>query len=36
MMQSTPAGEVLFRGAVGEFLGASECVAAFFATAAPM
>jgi hypothetical protein len=31
----TPAGEVEFRGAVGEFLGASECVAAFIATAGP-
>lgn len=31
----TSAGEVEFRGAVGEFLGASECVAAFIATAGP-
>jgi cobalamin-dependent methionine synthase I len=31
----TPTGEVEFRGAVGEFLGASECVAAFIATAGP-
>jgi hypothetical protein len=31
----TPMGEVEFHGAVGEFLGASECVAAFIATAGP-
>ncbi len=31
----SPAGEVEFRGAVGEFLEASECVAAFVATAGP-
>lgn len=31
----TPAGEVEFHGAVGEFLGASECVAVFIATAGP-
>jgi hypothetical protein len=31
----TPAGEVEFRGAVGEFLGASEFVAVFIATAGP-
>jgi hypothetical protein len=31
----TPAGDVAFHGAVGEFLGASECVAAFIATAGP-
>jgi hypothetical protein len=31
----TPTGEAEFRGAVGEFLGASECVAAFIATAGP-
>lgn len=30
---ATPHGEIEFRGAVGEFLGASECVAAFIATA---
>ncbi len=31
----TSTGEVEFHGAVGEFLGASECVAAFVATAGP-
>jgi hypothetical protein len=31
----TATGEVEFRGAVGEFLGAAECVAAFIATAGP-
>lgn len=31
----SPAGEVQFNGAVGEFLGASECVAVFIATAGP-
>ena len=32
---STPEGEVEFRGAIGEFLGPSEYVAAFVATAGP-
>jgi len=31
----TPAGDAEFHGAIGEFLGASECVAAFIATAGP-
>lgn len=33
MRLQTPAGEVEFHGAVGEFLGPSECIAAFIATA---
>ncbi len=35
MRLRTPAGEVEFHGAVGEFLGPAECVAAFIATAGP-
>jgi hypothetical protein len=35
LLLETPRGNVEFHGAVGEFLGASECVAAFIATAGP-